>query len=202
MPFPIRCRCTCWVPPLIATTACSGAPGYNTSGTQALPADQLYFAQLSNRLLLPPARLLFSGIRPRLFGAGWLALPLVPLICHPTASRPAATIGRCSSIPPTSKGAVGFSPPGLLVNEPGMVTASALGWIPATAFRDASGWRWVHQVLQCDGFSWHAVSPYPRLTFGADEGQGAAVAGLQALFKSAAWEPVRSWIDGGAAPAT
>lgn len=185
-----------------------GAPGYNTSGTQALPADQLYFAQLSNRLLLPPARLLFQPVsEPRLFGAGWLALPLVPPNMSPHGIPTGGNNWTLFFNTANFKGAVGFFTPAFwtaLVNEPGN-TGDSIGFGLDTRNSVSGriglevGFTRSFSATDSHGTQYRRI---PRLTFGADEeGKALLLQDYKRYFKSAAWEPVRSWIDGGAAPA-
>jgi hypothetical protein len=48
-----------------------------------LPSDRIGLAQLSNRLLVPPDGLTFTGVNG-LIGNAWLALPLIPAYTAPT----------------------------------------------------------------------------------------------------------------------
>src|SRR5204863_489595 len=69
-----------------ATANCYGSgvtgPAYGSTG--ALASNDVYFAQLNKRLLIPPGPIVFENPTvPSIFGIGWIALPIIPANSSP-----------------------------------------------------------------------------------------------------------------------
>lgn len=177
------------------------SPGWSFYGTR-LPPSRISLAQLSNRLLVPPDGFVFS--ESGLFGNAWMALPLIPGYTNAD---------------------------GLVIGNRSMTLfVNATNLKGAVAFYTPDVWERVHRTDPTARTRGHDAQPIhtgqmsvemgsvafftgtangvryrrlPRMAFPAD-GNGRAVLTQEAQFysKAAAWDPVATWMQGGAAPAT
>ena len=182
---------------------CSPGWGFgNFPNTQALKADQMGIAQLSNRILVPPDGFTFKpGTNGQLLGYAWMALPLTE-----PKQTPVATGNQCWTLflnTQNAKGPVAFFTPvtwtrisqgyapaiGLgLDTLPGLVTGGAIevNTVPRYQAEDSNG----------DTFT-----SIPRLQFPVDaKGQTVLIHNLTQYSKSALYDQVEAWLQGGPTP--
>ena len=182
------------------------SPGWPFQGTNALKADEMGIAQLSNRLLVPPDGLTFrSGTCGELLGYAWMALPLTEPKAT-TAGLPVPTGNQCWTLFLNSqnfRGPVAFytpvtwsrisriHPPAIargLDARPGLVTGGAIeiNTVPRFVGKDSKG---------------DTYTRIPRLQFPVDkEGRTILIHNLTHYSKDALYNQVASWLTGGAAP--
>ena len=170
-----------------------GGPAYSPGGGTPLAAGDLYFAQLSNRLLLPPDRMNFvSPTTAALFGYGWIALPLIspnmsPLNV-PTGGNSWTLFMQTSNF----KGPVGFFTPAF------WTALNAVGGTSAGYGLDARGAIYSLLDLEIgftlgisatlDGVEYRRI---PRITFGADAtGRAGLIQDVTHYNKDAVWNGV------------
>lgn len=177
-----------------------GGPAYAAGGGIPLADDALYFAQLSNRLLVPADRLNFtepSG--PALFGSGWIALPIIPENYSPHGIPTGENSWTLFFNAANFAGPVGFFTPAFwtaLDAEGG--TSAGYGLDRRTML--ASPWALevgftAAFINTVDGVEYRRI---PRMTFAADA-DGTAVLAQEARYyeRSALWDGVRAWMVGG-----
>lgn len=177
-----------------------GGPAYAAGGGIPLAADALYFAQLSNRLLIPADRINFiEPSEPALLGSGWIALPIIPENYSPdgiptgenswtlffNASNFAGPVGFFTPAFWTALDAKGGTSAGYGLDRRAMLASPwALEVGFTAAFTDT-----------LDNVEYRRI---PRMTFAADA-DGTAVLGQEARYyeKSALWDGVQAWMAGG-----
>lgn len=175
------------------------SPGWSFHG-ERLPANRLGLAQLSNRLLVPPDGFVFTT--SGLFGAAWMALPLIPAY----TSAAGLEIGNRSMTlfanATNFKGAVAFFTPEIWelvhLSDP---TARTRG-------HDAQPLHATQMSVEMGSVAFFTGTAggvryrrLPRIAFPAD-GSGRAILtqGAQFFSKAAAWDPIAAWMQGGPAP--
>lgn len=182
-----------------------GGPAYRPGGDEPLDERSLYFAQLSNRVLLPPGPLVFEQPKmPLLFGYGWIALPIIPAGASPYGIPTGTNSWTLFFHAENFKGPVGFFTPAFwtALNEPqdpwlsigyGLDTRNSIGGSLAMEI------GFTNAFTSTDG-SGNEYRRVPRLTFGADENRRAIlVQDFNRYFKSAVWDGVEAWLNGGPA---
>jgi hypothetical protein len=176
-----------------------GGPAYKP-GEEPLADDSLYFAQLSNRLLLPPDRVNFSELSaPAFLGIGWIALPIIPEGYSPygistggnswtlffNAANFAGPVGFFTPAFWTALDALGGTSAGYGLDRRTMLTG---GWDLEVGFTAAF-------AVTLDGVDYVRI---PRMTFGADEDRKAVLFEDARYYEKAAlWDGVEAWMAGG-----
>lgn len=184
-------------------------PGYQFTGAQLLAADDLYFAQLSNRLLVPPGPLLFEDPgQPRLFGYGFIALPLIPANMSPygiPTGRNSWTLFLNSD---GFKGPLGFFTPAFwtAVNRgqnPMLSVGYGLDTRNAVSGGAALEVGFTQAFTALDRATNTEYRRIPKLTFAADAGGRATlVQDYNRYHKAALWDGVEAWVNGRGPPIT
>lgn len=185
-----------------------GGPAYLAGGNAVLEPEDLYFAQLSNRLLLPPTPLLFEmPAEPELFGMGWIALPIIPANASPYGIPTGPNNWTLFINSANFKGPVGFFTPAFwtaLAHDPansgdsvgyGLDVRNGVSGLAALEV----GFTPSFNATDAQGDEYRRV---PRLTFAADANRRAVLLqDFRRYGKTALWDGVAGWIDGGEAPA-
>lgn len=182
----------------------NGGPAYAPGGA-ALASNALYFAQLSNRLLISADRLNFvnpSG--PTLFGYGWLALPLISPNKSPYNIPTGSNSWTLFMNTTNFKGPVGFFTPAF------WTAVDAIGGTSAGYGLDRRSAIYSLLTLEI-GFTpnFSAVDGgteyrrIPRMTFATDGSRRAGLLQDYTVYsKDALWNGVSSWLAGGGSPVT
>lgn len=184
-----------------------GGPAYRAGGDTALDGEELYFAQLSNRLLVPPGPMLFeSPTQPALFGTGWIALPIIPANASPYGIPTGPNNWTLFFNSANFKGPLGFLTPAFwtsLAHDPdnsgdsvGYGFDSRTNWGKAVALE--VGFTNAFSATDGQGKAYRRV---PRLTFGINANNEALLMqDYKSYYKGAIWGAVEGWVNGGPAP--
>jgi hypothetical protein len=182
------------------------SPGWEF-GPQALPADALGLAQLSNRFLVAPDGVVMSGgTSAALLGYAWMALPLIPAYTSPqgvaTGDQSWTLFLRASNF----TGPVAFYTPEIWsqVNA-GDATGTGRGLDAQPAFNGGValeiGGTPMFTSRDRNGIPYARI---PRLTFPATAAANASYAALlddiHYYSKQALWDAVAAGIQSGTAP--
>jgi hypothetical protein len=181
-----------------------GGPAYTPNAQQILDDDDLYFAQLSNRLLLPPGAVTFEKpTEPELLGYGWLALPIIPKDMSPYAIPTGTNSWTLFFNARNFKGAVGFFTPAFWT----AVNRDQDPWLSIGYGMDTRGNSSSLQALEVgftnaftaiddDGTEYRRI---PRMTFGVNADKRAGLLQDYTRYsKAAIFNNFSTWLDGGA----
>ena len=182
-----------------------GSPGYVPGAERTLEPSEVYFAQLSNRFLLPPGPVVFENPTvPSIFGYGWIALPTIPANASPDGIPTGPNTWTLFFHASNFKGAVGFF-------TPAMWTAINVGQNPPLSVgygldsRNAVAGQAAMEVGFTNSFdATSGTDQYrrvPRLRFLADGNNRAVLEqDFTRYYKTAIWAAWATWVNGGAAP--
>ena len=194
---------------IVATANCYdfglGGPAYQPNGGKLVQDDSLYFAQLSNRLLIAPDAITLERPEERAFlGSGWLALPIIPEDSSPfdvaTGSNSWTLFFRAENF----SGAVGFFTPAF--------------WTHVIQFQNpkvSEGYGLDTRAHEGGGLSLEigftmsftatandvVYKRIPKMTFTADDNRRSVL--MQDLYrysKAGVQNQFLDWFEGGAAP--
>lgn len=184
-------------------------PGYQFTGQRLLAADDLYFAQLSNRLLVPPGPLLFEDPgRPKLFGYGFIALPLIPANMSPYGIPTGRNSWTLFINSDGFKGPLGFFTPAFwtAVNRgqnPMLSVGYGLDTRNAISGSAAVEVGFTQAFTAIDTATNTEYRRIPKITFAADaNGRASLVQDFNRYFKTALWNGVEAWVNGSGGPIT
>jgi hypothetical protein len=179
-------------------------PTHERTGERVLGADDIYFAQLSNRLLVPPGPILLENpSTPKLFGYGFIALPIIPANMSPYGIPTGRNSWTLFFNSEGFKGPVGFFTPAYwtAVNRTqnphlsvgyGLDTRNAVSGSAAVEI----GFTNAFQATDSAGIQYRRI---PRMTFGVDANQRSLlVQDFRRYFRPAIWQSVDAWVNGGA----
>ncbi len=181
-----------------------GSPGWSFfRGNEALPDNRLGIAQLSNRLLIPPDGLTFQGNpNGQFLGYTWMALPFTEATPgDPPTGDQSWTCFLSSS---NFKGPIAYYIPetwskiGALFHDP-YLAGRGLDARPGDI---GGGAIEINTVPRFDAQDAHGVlySKIPRLQFPLDaDGRSLLVQDVTYYAKSALYDEVKAWRDGGPA---
>src|SRR5205085_6347758 len=178
-----------------------GGPAFRPSGVAPLDRESLYFAQLSNRMLLPPGPMTFEPVeQASLFGYGWIALPIIPANASPYGIPTGTNTWTLFFNAANFKGPVGFFTPAFwtAINRTqtpplsigyGFDTRNNVGGSLAMEI----GFTLAFTATGGDGVEYRRV---PRLTFGADgNGRATLAQDFKRYFKGAIWNQFAAWFN-------
>jgi hypothetical protein len=179
-----------------------GSPGWSFFySNEALPDDRLGLAQLSNRILIPPDGLPFSGeVEGKFLGYTWMALPLT----DPTPGEPPTgdQSWTCFLSSKNFKGPIAFYIPetwskiGKLFNYP-FIYGRGLDSRPATMGGGAMEINTV-PCFEAQDSNGTVYSKIPQLFFPVDkDGNAVLVQDVIYYSKAALWDEFKAWRDGG-----
>jgi hypothetical protein len=184
-----------------------GSPGWSFFyDDQALPDHRLGIAQLSNRLLIPPDGLPFAG-KPNgeFLGYAWMALPLTDPIDAADGKAPTGDQSwTCFLHAENFKGPIAYYIPqtwskiGTLFEEPFLFGRG----LDARAGTMGGGAMEINTVPRFDSTDANGVrySKIPRLQFPInDERQSILVQNVKYYSRSALFDAIKAWRDGGPA---
>ena len=182
-----------------------GGPGYTPGGERALNPDEIYFAQLSNRFVLPPSQVVFENpTEPSIFGYGWIALPIIPENASPYGIPTGPNSWTVFFNAANFKGPVGFFTPAFwtAVNEgqdPPLSVGYGLDSRNAIAGQAAMEAGFTNSFDATDGTDQYRR--VPRLQFLADQNNRAVLEqDWTRYYKTAIWDAWDAWVNGGPAP--
>ena len=179
-----------------------GSPGWSFFySNEALPDDRLGLAQLSNRLLIPPDALPFSGnVEGKFLGYTWMALPFT----DPTPGEPPTgdQSWTCFLSAKNFKGPIAFYIPetwskiGKLFNYP-FIYGRGLDSRPGTMRGGAMEINTV-PCFEAQDSNGTVYSKIPQLFFPVDkDGNAILVQDVIYYSKAALWDEFKAWRDGG-----
>jgi uncharacterized protein YjdB len=182
----------------------NGGPGYAPGGIP-LASNAIYFAQISNRLLISADRLNFvnpSG--PTLFGYGWIALPLISANKSPFNIPTGSNSWTLFMNTTNFKGPVGFFTPAFWTS-PDAIGGTSAGY---GLDRRAA----IYSLLTLEiGFTPNFSATdggteyrrIPRMTFSADASRRAGLLQDYTVYsKDAVWNGVSTWLNASGSPLT
>ncbi len=182
-----------------------GGPAYTPNAERLLKDEEIYFAQLNNRMLLPPGAVTFElSSEQQLLGYGWFALPIIPENMSPydipTGKNSWTLLFHAENV----KGPIGFFTPAFwtAVNE-GQDPWLSVGYGLDTRGNQAS-------LLAIEvGFSnsfnntsddFTEYLRIPRMTFALDsENRASLLQDYTRYSKAAIFDNLEAWVDGGPA---
>jgi hypothetical protein len=189
---------------IVATADCYssgvGGPGYTPGGGTPLAASALYFAQLSNRILLPPDRVnVTSPSGAAVLGIGWIALPIIPAGYSPYGIPTGQNSWTLFFKATNFSGPVGFFTPAFWTSLDAAGAHSAGYGLDR---RSAINTQMSLEVgftpnfsATVDGVEYRRI---PKMTFAADgNGRATLLQDYRDYSKAALWDGVATWVAGG-----
>ena len=178
-----------------------GASGFGFHG-DPLPWSKPGFAQLGNRLLVPPDGITFAGTNvASLFGSGWIALPLIPAYTSaagvPTGDHSWTVFFHAANF----RGPVGFFPPETwtavnAVDRTGVGRGHDRNTATATSAAVEIGEAAMFTATASNGLRYRRIA---RMTYPVDnENRAILVQDVRFYGKPAIWDGVAAWLAGGA----
>jgi hypothetical protein len=181
-----------------------GGPAYTPNAERLLNDDELYFAQLNNRMLLPPGAVTFEpSNEQQILGHGWFALPIVPENMSPygipTGKNSWTLLFHAENV----KGPIGFFTPAFwtAVNE------GQDPWLSVGYGLDTRGQEGTDLAMEVgytnsfDSVNRDTGVEYmriPRMTFALDAEKRAPLFQNYIRYsKAAIFDIFEAWVDGG-----
>jgi hypothetical protein len=195
---------------ITATANCYGSSvggaAYVPGAERTLDPNEVYFAQLSNRFLVPPGAVVFENPTvPSILGYGWIALPIVSANASPDGIPTGPNSWTLFVNSANFKGAVGFFTPAMwtAINEgqsPPLSVGYGLDSRNAVAGQAAMEVGFTNSFDAASGTDQYRR--VPRLRFLVDGNNRAVLEqDFTRYYKTAIWDAWSAWVNGGAAPA-
>lgn len=181
-----------------------GGPAYTPNAERLLADDEIYFAQLNNRMLLPPGAVTFEpSNEQQILGHGWFALPIVPENMSPygipTGKNSWTLLFHAENV----KGPIGFFTPAFWT----AVNAGQDPWLSVGYGLDTRGQEGTDLALEVgytnsfDSVNQDTGVEYmriPRMTFALDAEKRAPLFQDYIRYsKAAIFDTFEAWVDGG-----
>lgn len=183
-----------------------GGPAYRPGGRDLLPAEDLFFAQLSNRLLMPPSPMVLEiPTSPSALGYGWIALPIIPEDTSPYGIPTGPNTWTLFFSATNFRGPIGFFTPAFWNSVDrdqspwqsvgyGFDSRNGVASVVAMEVGFTPGWF----TTDGEGGSWAKI---PALSLTTDSNNRASIIqDVKHYTKSAIWDGFASWMDGGQVP--